>query len=83
MQIKIRQPVTVDVTPSGDNLSFTIRFVSRDKHEAAVVVPRELLADLTSQLQAIGDDAVDVPDVPDDEKRNFLLRALSGIDRAA
>lgn len=81
MQIKIRQPVSVDVTPSGDNSSFTIRFVSRDQHEAAVVVPRELLADLTLQLQAIGDDAVD--DVPDDEKRNLLLRALSGIDRAA
>ncbi len=80
MQIKIRQPMSVDVTPSGDNSSFIIRFVSRDKHEAAVVVSRELLADLTSQLQAIGGEA---SDAPDDEKRDFLLRALSGIDRAA
>ena len=80
MQIKIRQPMTVDVTPSGDNSSFTIRFISRDKHEAAVVVSRELLADLTSQLQAIGDEA---PPPPDEEMQNRLLRALGGIDRAA
>lgn len=80
MQIKIRQPMTVDVTPSGDNSSFTIRFISNDKHEAAVVVPRELLADLTSQLQAIGDETAPPPD---EEMRNRLLRALSGVDRAA
>lgn len=80
MQIKIRQPMTVDVTPSGDNSSFTIRFISRDKHEAAVVVPRELLADLTSQLQAIGEE---VSPPPDEEMRGRLLRALSGVDRAA
>jgi hypothetical protein len=80
MQIKIRQPMRVDVTPSGDKSSFTIRFVSKDKHEAAVVVPRELLADLTSQLQAIGEDA-GAP--AEDETHNLLLRALSGINRAA
>jgi hypothetical protein len=79
MQIKIRQPMRVDVTPSGDNSSFTIRFVSNDKHEAAVVVPRELLADLTSQLQAIGEEAPP----PDEEMRDRLLRALSGVERAA
>jgi hypothetical protein len=80
MQIRIRQPMRVDVTPSGDNSSFTIRFVSKDKHEATVVVPRELLADLTTQLQVIGHDP---GTASEDEKRNLLLRTLSGINRAA
>jgi hypothetical protein len=93
MQIKIRQPVTVDVTP-GEESTFVIRFITENEHEAVVTVSRELLGELTAKLQEIegpvsGAEAEE-PEVPapqiakDDETRRFLLRALtSGVTRAA
>jgi hypothetical protein len=77
MQIKIRQPMTVDVTAAGDKSSFTIHFITKGKHEAAVTVPAEMLTDLTSKLQAVSGEPV--PENPtEDDRRNLLLRALSG-----
>lgn len=83
MQIKIRQPMTVDVTASGDKSSFTIRFITEEEHEAAIIVPVELLADLTAKLRAISSDPAE-ENTGENERRSLLLRALSGgITRAA
>lgn len=94
MQIKIRQPVTVDVTP-GEESTFVIRFVTENEHEAVVTVSSELLSELIAKLQAAEAQTTDAepeePEAPpapqiakDDETRRVLLRALtSGVTRAA
>jgi hypothetical protein len=93
MQIKIRQPVTVDVTP-GDESTFVIRFVTENEHEAMVTVSRELLQELIAKLQGVETPASEeepeeietpAPQIAkDDETRRVLLRALtSGVTRAA
>jgi hypothetical protein len=94
MQIKIRQPVTVDVT-RGEESTFVIRFVTENEHEAAVTVSGELLSELIAKLQAaeapVNDAEPEEPEAPpapqiakDDETRRVLLRALtSGVTRAA
>jgi len=93
MQIKIRQPVTVDVTP-GEESTFVIRFVTENEHEAQVTVSRELLSELAVKLQEIETPAAEEetaeaeappPHIAkDDETRRILLRALtSGVTRAA
>jgi hypothetical protein len=93
MQIKIRQPVTVDVTP-GDESTFVIRFVTENEHEAMVTVSRELLSELIAKLQGVEtpvfEEETEAAEAPapqiakDDETRRILLRALtSGVTRAA
>ena len=93
MQIKIRQPVTVDVTP-GDESTFVIRFVTENEHEAMVTVSRELLPELIAKLQGVETPVSEIepeeaeapaPQIAkDDETRRILLRALtSGVTRAA
>jgi hypothetical protein len=89
MQIKIRQPVTFDVTPAEEN--FAIRFITENEHEAIVTVSRDLLPDLIAKLQEIeaeSEPQAEEPEQPeiakDDETRRVLLRALSAsVTRAA
>jgi hypothetical protein len=93
MQIKIRQPVTIDVTP-GEESTFVIRFVTENEHEAMVTVSRELLPEMIAKLQEIEPPVSDAepeeaeapaPQIAkDDDTRRVLLRALTaGVTRAA
>ena len=93
MQIKIRQPVTVDVTP-GEESTFVIRFVTENEHEAMVSVSRELLSELIAKLQGVDapvseEEPIEAEAPPpqiakNDETRRVLLRALTAsVTRAA
>jgi hypothetical protein len=79
MQIKVRRPVALDVTP-GDESAFVIRFVTENEHEAVVTLSRELLPELIAKLAEI-DATQEEPKSPeiakDEETRRVLLRALS------
>lgn len=87
MQVKIRKPVTIDVTQADDRTSFTLHFVTEGEHEVSVAVPREMLGGLLAELQAAAADTGGEPandDRNDDQYEHRLLAALAaGSTRAA
>lgn len=83
MQVKIRKPVTIDVTQAEDRSDFSLHFVTEGEHEVAITAPREMLASLIVKLQGIAAEVNSGPANDDNYERRILEALASGSTRAA
>lgn len=53
MQIRIRNPVAVEIETADTEEAFSLRFITATGHEAAVELTSELMSDLLEKLKAL------------------------------
>ena len=69
MKIRLRNLVAVDVSQSDNDTDVILRFMTASEHETSVVLPHELLQELTARLVALSSEAGDL--AANDKKRSL------------